>query len=260
VAPSFPPKPPPARIVETGRSFTSNNVSLEQYMRMNREEKIRLQEAAENKNAEWLRWKFSTLPGASWMMVVDGEVVGCGKPQDYPSDTQLLELIRDKAGGKYPFYFDNPLERMIEESTWHPTSISQDLYPTVLIRIGDPQDGKMIEVEADFDTGTHATRVGFEWAIHHGVAQPIRTDPIKKEFHLGEAYEYSPKRLQLEIVGESGAAKSIGTEVCCVFGWQNGPFVKINPNRVALIGRGCLSDLMPTIQLDFNRRQSRVYL
>jgi RNA polymerase sigma-70 factor (ECF subfamily) len=261
VVPSIQPASPlsPAKRSEIGYLFKGENVSLEQYMHMAREEKIRLQETAEHKNAVWLQWKFSTLPGVSWMMVVDGEVISCGKPKDYPSDAQLLELIRDKGGGKYPFYFDNPLERVIEESCWHPTSINGDFYPNVPIRLGDLAGEATIQVEADFDTGARSLFVGFEWARDNAIAQPLPADPIKQGIQLGQVYEYSPKRLRLEIVSESGAAKSIETEVCCVFGWQNGPFVKVNSRRLALVGRGVLSDLKPAIHLDFNKQESRVY-
>jgi RNA polymerase sigma-70 factor (ECF subfamily) len=240
-------------------AFKGKNVLLEQYVQMSREEKLRLQENVERENTEWLQRKFSTLPEASWLMVVDGKVIAHGRPKDYPSDAQLLELIQDKAKGRYPFYFDNPLERVIEESGWHPTNIDEDFYPALLFRVGPPQSKQTVEVEADFDTGGRSIFFDFKWLQRMGVAEPSSGDPIKGAKNNLGSYIYSPKRLQVELVSESGITKSTEIETTCVFDWKDSPFVVINPDRVALVGRGLALELRPMIQLDFDKRLSRVY-
>lgn len=50
----------------------------------------------------------------------------------------------------------------------------------------------------------------------------------------------------------------IEKNIFCVLNWMNSPFVQINPNRSALIGRGPLLDLRPKVELDFDNRQTEV--
>jgi hypothetical protein len=40
--------------------------------------------------------------------------------------------------------------------------------------------------------------------------------------------------------------------------WHISPFIKINPNRLALIGRDILLELQPKVLLDFAKRQTEI--
>jgi hypothetical protein len=44
----------------------------------------------------------------------------------------------------------------------------------------------------------------------------------------------------------------------CVENWRHSPFVAINPNRTALVGRGTMLKLQPMVGLDFANRQTEV--
>ena len=46
--------------------------------------------------------------------------------------------------------------------------------------------------------------------------------------------------------------------ICCVPQWHTSPFVAINPNRIALVGRDLMLKLKPKIALDFDKRQTEI--
>jgi hypothetical protein len=57
---------------------------------------------------------------------------------------------------------------------------------------------------------------------------------------------------------KTGETFAFEAMIYCVSDWQTSPFVKINPDRVALVGRDLLLTLKPMILLDFNERQTEI--
>jgi len=47
-------------------------------------------------------------------------------------------------------------------------------------------------------------------------------------------------------------------KIYCVLNWRMSPFVAINPNRTALIGRDIMFELKPRVLLDFDKRQTEI--
>lgn len=253
-----------AKMPEGTPAFKGRNVSLEQYVQMPEEEKFRLQKEVQEKNLEWLRWKFSTLPGASWIMVVDGQVIEQGKPKDFPSDEQLLAIIRSKAEGKYPFCFGSPHESAIEESgaSWHQTAYHStnypDYYPALAVYVGQTQVETAVELKADFDTGAPDAYCDLDWLQQHGIAQQLSFAITGSSRHLDSDYTYYRRRLCFKLVDESGTSRFVERHALCIRNWKKSPFVEVNPNRIALLGRGMLLELKPIVHLNFDRLETKV--
>lgn len=234
--------------------FQGENISLEEYERLPDDQKVRYAMDAQERNREWLEQKFRELQ-ASWLMVVDGQVVAYGSPEDYPSDEEFLELCRRT--GKEPFIFDNPFELLIEESGgWHPTMYSPDHYPTVKVILSSAQGS--LGVEADLDAGARAVYADFNLLQSAGVL-PLFTFRRAQGHHLGLPYEYTRRRLRIELTDEAGITRRVEWQVYCVFDWARSPFVLINPSRQSLVGRGVLLRLQPKIELDFRARLTEVH-
>jgi hypothetical protein len=67
-----------------------------------------------------------------------------------------------------------------------------------------------------------------------------------------------PKSLRFQLTSKTGETLTFETLIYCVPDWRLSPFVKINPARVALIGRDLLLDLKPKVLLDFEQRQTEI--
>jgi len=64
--------------------------------------------------------------------------------------------------------------------------------------------------------------------------------------------------LRITLSANSGKTYTVDTWVHCVPRWYSTPFVAINPNRVALIGRDILLKLGPKVSLDFKQHQTEI--
>jgi hypothetical protein len=62
--------------------------------------------------------------------------------------------------------------------------------------------------------------------------------------------------MEMGLVADDGTERSALHSVLCVFDWHLSPFVAVNPNRVALVGRDICLRLQPKITLDFANRQT----
>jgi len=235
-------------------TFQGENISLEEYEQLPDDEKVRHAADAQERNREWLEQKFKELQ-ASWLMVVDGEVVAYGSPKDYPSEEEFLELCHRT--GKLPYVFDNPFELLIEESCgWHSTVYQTDYYPTVSVTLSSAQAS--LAVEADLDTGARAVYVDVNLLLSAGV---LAVPPFLRAQgrHLGLPYEYARRRFQIELTDEAGTTRTVEWEVYCVFDWARSPFVRVNQSRQSLVGRGVLLELQPKIDLDFRALLTQVH-
>jgi len=76
--------------------------------------------------------------------------------------------------------------------------------------------------------------------------------------HLSQRFAYVAKWLQVELSPNSGAARNLLARIFCVSNWNLSPFVALNPNRTALIGRDILLELKPQVLLDFAKRQTEI--
>lgn len=93
--------------------FVGENITLEEYIALSREEQCQYLDGAEPPNQVWIEKQIARLQ-ASWIMVVDGRVVLHGATmQDYPENEEFLKLC--ERSGKYPFVFFHPLVHAIEE-------------------------------------------------------------------------------------------------------------------------------------------------
>lgn len=237
--------------------FKSQNISVDAYIALPDDDKLKVLDRAEEENSLWVEQKLKDLH-AMWMMVVDGEVVAHGKTMNsFPSDQEFYALCERLE--KYPFVFFHPSMFVIEESAspWHQTSITDDdYYPVVSLEIlGSEQS---VTVDADFDSGA--------WEIyadlaHLIAARVIALDPRdlrRTASHLSTSFQYFSKRLALLLIDAFGITHRIERNVICVSNWRNSPFCNINPRRTALIGRAPLLDLKPKVELDFGQHVTTV--
>ncbi len=76
--------------------------------------------------------------------------------------------------------------------------------------------------------------------------------------HLGRSFDYVTKSIWMELRDKNGQSRQERVYGICVENWRNSPFVAINPNRTALVGRGMMLKLQPMVGLDFANRQTEV--
>jgi hypothetical protein len=68
------------------------------------------------------------------------------------------------------------------------------------------------------------------------------------------------KFLRFKLSSKKDGAGVLQAKIYCVLEWLTSPFVKINPDRVALIGRDLLLALKPQVLLDFEKRQTEIWV
>jgi len=76
--------------------------------------------------------------------------------------------------------------------------------------------------------------------------------------HLNQPFSYIDKLLYVALPSHANAKRAIAKRISCVANWQESPFVAINPNRTALIGRDIMFELKPRVLLDFDKRQTEI--
>jgi len=235
--------------LKTPPKFAGKNLTLDEYERLSIKEKGELQRGLKEKNHLWLQEKFSTLK-AAWLVVIDSEVFNWGKTlKNLPLAKQNVEIYHQT--GKFPFIFINDDFMLIEESmsTWHATKDSGDFYPTLPVTLSSASG--VVELVGDFDTGASGTFVDFDFLQDHNLFQPEPGDYYELARHLNQLYRGVPKSLRFQLTSKTGEPFAFETLIYCVPDWRLSPFVKINPNRVALIGRDLLLALKPKVVLDF---------
>jgi hypothetical protein len=236
--------------------FSGENLTLEEYKSLSLDERGMLQWHLKQKNHQWLQETFSTLD-AAWLVVVDSQVIASGKSlDDYPMPPQILEICQRT--GKFPFIFINDQFVTIEEgiSSWHETNKIGDFYPTISFALSSASN--VAEIVGDFDTGASRTFVDYGFLTAHNIIQPDDTDYSEASLHLNQRFVYIAKLLRIVLPANSSEANTLDARIFCVPNWHLSPFVKINPNRVALIGRDILLKLKPKVLLDFEQRQTEI--
>jgi len=233
--------------------WQGENPPFEQMASLDIEERSRIMNELEEQNREWLLKKCEEL-GAMWLLVVDGQVYAHGKnlADNPPTEEEILELANQT--GKLPLFFIHPSLLWVEETAWHPTIYAGDFYPAVRCRFHG--NGSFWETSADFDTGSASTFVSYEEISAQGVVQLLPSDIIRQLSHLGQVFQFFVRTIHLGLLADDGSERIARLRVLCVLNWQQSPFVAVNPNRAALVGRDICLRLQPKIALDFENRQT----
>lgn len=236
--------------------FVGENWTLEEFKRLSPEERAARKCQLKEKNHAWLQEKFSTL-NAAWVVVVNSEVIAFGESlKNKPMPPQLLEICQRTE--KFPFVFVNDKLIAIEESVsaWHNTIQPGDYYPTLPITLNSASG--TIEVIGDFDTGCSHTFVDYDFLAAQKIIQREIIEDFERHQHLNRDFVYVDKSVRVELSANSGSVNTLDTRISCVRNWHASPFVEINPNRIALIGRDVLLELKPKVLLDFDKRQTEI--
>ncbi len=244
-------KTPPRQTLE----FIGENLSFEEIDKLSIKERGELQRRLKEQNKEWLREKFTTL-NALWIMVVDGQIKSWGKKKkDYPQAEQIMEICQST--GKYPFIFINDDRLAIEESSsgWHRLDVD-DYYPTIPLTLRS--DSGAAKLVADFDTGSPFSFVNYDLLLAEKVVQRRPAEYVENAIHLGKQYQCVSKIVKAEFEATSGQARSFVTTVYCVEDRPNSPFVRINPNRIALIGRDLPFEAKLSLGLHFDKQRTEI--
>ena len=227
--------------------WQGENPPFEQMANLGIEERSRIMNELEERNREWLLRRCEELQ-ASWLVVVDGKVLRHGYGwNDFVTDAEKLQIAQWT--GKMPLLFIHPKMLWIEEVAWSFLGIG-DAYPTLPFSLmGNYQ---RVDLVGDFDTGATGIFTDAEMMSRNGVIQILPTDQWLVGFHLGTAFVYCTKSLTVALRADDGTERlERNFGVVCVFNWQQSPFIAVNPNRVALVGRDICLRLQPKIALDF---------
>jgi hypothetical protein len=236
--------------------FVGENLTPEEYKKLTLQERGILQWRLQMQNHFWLEKTFSKL-NAAWLVVVDGHVITSGRSlKNLPMQPQVRRICRRM--GKFPFIFVNDKFIAIEEivSSWSKTKQTGDYYPTISVTLRSASNA--IDVVGDFDTGASHTFVGYDFLAAQNVIQPEPEDYPIASLHLSQRFTYVAKWLQVELPSNSDETRNLIARVFCVSNWRLSPFVDVNPNRTALIGRDIMLELKPNLRLDFEKRQTEI--
>ncbi|MGH7596181.1 MAG: hypothetical protein ACREOI_07505 [bacterium] len=242
--------------LEKPAEFIGENLTLDEYERLSPKERGMLQRRLKEQNHLWLKNKFLELK-AAWLVVIDGEVIDWGKSlKNLPMARQNVEV--SQRTGKFPFVFINDDLMAIEESNsaWHATNDPGDYYPTLPVTLSSASN--IVELVGDFDIGASGTFVDYDFLRDRNLIQAEVGDYYEISRHLNQPYHGVAKSLRFQLSSKAGKAFAFETMIYCVPDWHISPFVKINPDRVALVGRDLLLTLKPKVLLDFNKRQTEI--
>lgn len=237
--------------------FVGENLTLEEYRSLEPKEKGVLQMRLKEQNHLWLREQFKRRK-AAWLVVVNGSIEAWGESlKDRPLAPQNVEV--SQRTGKFPFVFVNDDYMAIEESgsAWSETIDPQDSYPTLPLTLGS--SSQVVKIIGDLDTGAFDTFADYEFLRVKNLLQPATGDYYEIARHLGQTYQFVSKLLHVQLSTSSGKAHALDVMINCVPDWHASPFVKINPDRVALVGRDILRALMPRVLLDFEARRTEIH-
>jgi len=237
-------------------NFVGENLTLEEYEHLSPGERGGLQQRLRERNHLWLQEKFASLK-AAWLVVVNGEIIASGQNlRNLPLAKQNVEVYQRT--GKFPFVFINDDLMAIEEgtSTWHATVDPGDFYPTLPVTLTSPAD--TVAITGDFYTGASGSFVDYDFLRAQNLIRPEIGDYFELSRHLNQPYHCVAKPLFFKLCSKTRKVYAFETMIYCVTDWPLSPFVKINPTRVALIGRDLLLALKPRVLLDFAQRQTEI--
>jgi len=197
---------------------------------------------------------------SQWMLVCGGEILDSSpKLIEYPSADKLMAIGKQR--GLIPFVFiRTPL---IEESSWSVLP-ELDYYPTLPITVG--RFGATVEkltlegvtIDADLDTGSPYIMLDYEQMVSNGVIGAL---PIKQAHygqHLGEFYQSYLLPIAIGVTDEDGKTITTDCGAFLVRNWRQSPLCLTNPTREALVGRNVLIEFPLRIELDGEKKTTRV--
>jgi hypothetical protein len=91
-----------------------------------------------------------------------------------------------------------------------------------------------------------------------GIIRITEADAIYEAWHLGQPFEYAIKNLRLGLTATGEQVRETQMFAVCVLNWRQSPFVAINPNRTALVGRDLCLALQPIVTLNFADRTTNL--
>jgi hypothetical protein len=235
--------------------FVGENLLPEEYERLSLEERASLQWRLKQQNRDWLQKQFAKLD-AAWLVVVDGKVIASGKTlENKPLSPQILKICQRT--GKFPFIFVNEKFITIEESIspWQTTIHAREYYPTLPVKVGSASS--FVKVIGDFDTGSSHTFFDYDFLAAQNIIRPELRDYPEIHIHLNQPFVYIDKLIRIALA-DSGKIHYVDVRISCVQNWSSSPFIEINPNRIALIGRDILLKLKPKVLLDFKECQTEI--
>jgi hypothetical protein len=233
--------------------WQGENPTWDEWQRMSEEERQAVMDELEQRNRVWLEWMRQALR-AEWLLIVGGEIVRYGASWDeYPSDDELETLIQRL--GKVPLL--SAADPMIEETAWNPTRYPADFYPALPVTF-QGLTGQSITLVADFDTGSRYTFADADLLQRQGIIALPPTTLWAVGWHLNRPFRYTPKSLIVILTAADGTQKTASQTILCVRNWQQSPFVAVNPNRTALVGRSLCLATQAKILLDFARQVTSV--
>jgi hypothetical protein len=219
------------------------NMSFQNLIHTPAREVVSLKQKVWRSNETWIRAQLSQ-SGKRWLMICGDEAIASSIMTNFPSK----ELIRDigLATNKVPLVYIAPPP--IEESNWHSVCQRGDCYPTVRVSI----DGT--ELVDDFDTGSSITHVSSDLLDFDK-----DVDAIQTAYHLGERFDFFMRRATVGIQDDRNKKKRAAElSIAVVFDWRKSAFVKVNPDRSALIGRDILLAFKLRAMLNSRRRKTRI--
>ncbi len=235
--------------------WQGENPPFDEMAKLDIEERSKIMNELEQRNMDWLLRKCEEL-GAMWLLVVDGQIYAHGKnlADNPPTDEEILELAEKT--GKLPLFFIHPALLWVEETVWNPTVHKDDIYPTLPCRFA--RENVSWFTIADFDTGSASTFASYEDLLSYGVVQMLSSDVLRQMAHLGQIFHFFIRTLERSLIADDGSERTTKVRVLCVLNWRQSPFVAINPNRTALIGRDICLRLQPKITLNFEAKTTSV--
>lgn len=204
-----PPKP--------AMSWQGENLTYAEAERLSLSERSRRMGELEAQNQAWLERECEEL-GASWLIVVDGEILNHGATlADYVTDDALLKWCEQT--GKLPLVYEHPRSLTIEESVpWHLTAYPQDAYPTLQLAL--VENGNRADLVADFDTGSLETYANLDSLRAQGIVQIAPQDVLRQHTHLGQIFAYLLKQVTFLLTSEDGVIKQLPRGIRYVLNWQ----------------------------------------
>jgi len=94
--------------------------------------------------------------------------------------------------------------------------------------------------------------------LQRGLLKLGARDYERASTHLGPKFHFFTKPLWLYVRDKNGKSTEVKLSAVCIKNWRTSPFVAINPNRTALVGRNLFLMIEPVVHLDFASRQTEI--
>lgn len=129
------------------------------------------------------------------------------------------------------------------------TNLSSDFYPTLTVYFKHPISGEPIPVLADFDSGVSPSLVSKEFL--ESICFKFSESDVSNQYvgsHLGLTYVYEKQKLEVSLDGK----KFKKVPLILISDWKASPLVKVNSERVMLLGRDIPIIFGSLLELDFS--------